>query len=163
MYPNNDMLGSRNSNKSCRGHRDKKKRRTYPPPTHPQVVFVADLEGEAVDVLVVVHPRGDAVAARVVQVAQVVVVLALVQVVAGGVLKICDFGLARSIASMNASSASNPVLTDYVATRWYRAPEILLGSTKYTKGVDMWSIGCILGEVLACPLSNVLRSPFPCL
>jgi mitogen-activated protein kinase 15 len=41
-----------------------------------------------------------------------------------------------------------PVLTDYVATRWYRAPEILLGSTKYTKGVDMWSIGCILGELL---------------
>ena len=78
-------------------------------------------------------------------------------------VKVCDFGLARSIASMNASSASNPVLTDYVATRWYRAPEILLGSTKYTKGVDMWSIGCILGEVLACPLSNVLRSPFPCL
>lgn len=41
-----------------------------------------------------------------------------------------------------------PVLTDYVATRWYRAPEILLGSTKYTKGVDMWSLGCILGEML---------------
>ena len=40
------------------------------------------------------------------------------------------------------------MLTDYVATRWYRAPEILLGSTKYTKGVDMWSIGCILGEML---------------
>ena len=45
------------------------------------------------------------------------------------------------------------VLTDYVATRWYRAPEILLGSTKYTKGVDMWSIGCILGEVLSSLLS----------
>lgn len=42
----------------------------------------------------------------------------------------------------------NPVLTDYVATRWYRAPEILLGSQKYTKGVDMWSVGCILGELL---------------
>jgi mitogen-activated protein kinase 15 len=41
-----------------------------------------------------------------------------------------------------------PVLTDYVATRWYRAPEILLGSPKYTKGVDMWSVGCILGELL---------------
>merc|ERR1712130_885854 len=37
---------------------------------------------------------------------------------------------------------------DYVATRWYRAPEILLGSQKYTKGVDMWSVGCILGELL---------------
>ena len=41
------------------------------------------------------------------------------------------------------------VLTDYVATRWYRAPEILLGSTSYTKGVDMWSVGCILGEMLS--------------
>jgi len=40
------------------------------------------------------------------------------------------------------------VLTDYVATRWYRAPEILLGSNNYTKAVDMWSIGCILGELL---------------
>mmetsp|Transcript_2050 Transcript_2050/g.2841 ORF Transcript_2050/g.2841 Transcript_2050/m.2841 type:complete len:356 (-) Transcript_2050:286-1353(-) len=63
-------------------------------------------------------------------------------------VKVCDFGLARSIASLTSNSASNPVLTDYVATRWYRAPEILLGSTKYTKGVDMWSVGCILGEVL---------------
>jgi mitogen-activated protein kinase 15 len=35
-----------------------------------------------------------------------------------------------------------------VATRWYRAPEILLGSNKYTKGVDMWSMGCILAELL---------------
>eukprot|EP01089_Gocevia_fonbrunei_P015354 TRINITY_DN4475_c0_g1_i2.p1 TRINITY_DN4475_c0_g1~~TRINITY_DN4475_c0_g1_i2.p1 ORF type:complete len:270 (-),score=49.18 TRINITY_DN4475_c0_g1_i2:87-896(-) len=39
-------------------------------------------------------------------------------------------------------------MTEYVATRWYRAPEILLGSQSYTKGVDMWSIGCILGELL---------------
>jgi len=40
------------------------------------------------------------------------------------------------------------VLTDYVATRWYRAPEILLGSTSYHFGVDMWSMGCILAEAL---------------
>ena len=39
------------------------------------------------------------------------------------------------------------VLTDYVATRWYRAPEILLGSTSYTKGVDMWAVGCIVAEM----------------
>lgn len=39
-------------------------------------------------------------------------------------------------------------MTEYVATRWYRAPEILLGSTKYTKAVDMWSIGCIIGELI---------------
>lgn len=63
-------------------------------------------------------------------------------------VKVADFGLARSIASLESVNVANPVLTDYVATRWYRAPEILLGSTKYTKGVDMWSIGCILGELL---------------
>jgi len=63
-------------------------------------------------------------------------------------LKVADFGLARSIAALENESETNPVLTDYVATRWYRAPEILLGSTKYTKGVDVWSIGCILGELL---------------
>lgn len=61
-------------------------------------------------------------------------------------VKICDFGLARSIA--DTEDEKSHVLTDYVATRWYRAPEILLGSSKYTKGVDMWSIGCILGELL---------------
>jgi mitogen-activated protein kinase 15 len=62
-------------------------------------------------------------------------------------VKICDFGLCRSVAE---SSGPSPVLTDYVATRWYRAPEILLGSTRYTKGVDIWSIGCIMGEMLSC-------------
>jgi len=39
------------------------------------------------------------------------------------------------------------VLTDYVATRWYRAPEILLGSTSYGKGVDVWALGCIIAEM----------------
>jgi mitogen-activated protein kinase 15 len=63
-------------------------------------------------------------------------------------VKVCDFGLSRSIAQQN-DHAANPVLTDYVATRWYRAPEILLGSTQYTKGVDIWSVGCILGELLS--------------
>lgn len=41
-----------------------------------------------------------------------------------------------------------PELTDYVATRWYRAPEILIASKRYTKGIDMWSLGCILGEMI---------------
>ena len=39
-------------------------------------------------------------------------------------------------------------MTEYVATRWYRAPEILLGSHKYSKAVDVWSVGCILGELI---------------
>lgn len=63
-------------------------------------------------------------------------------------VKVCDFGLARSVVQQQ-DNAQNPVLTDYVATRWYRAPEILLGSTSYTKGVDLWSVGCILGELLS--------------
>ena len=61
-------------------------------------------------------------------------------------VKVADFGLARSLDITDPDSA--PILTDYVATRWYRAPEILLGSNKYTKGVDMWSMGCILAELL---------------
>ena len=65
-------------------------------------------------------------------------------------VKIADFGLARSVAQLeeDETNGGQPILTDYVATRWYRAPEILLGSTKYTFGVDMWSSGCILGELL---------------
>jgi len=63
-------------------------------------------------------------------------------------VKVADFGLARSIASFSKGDENDEIMTDYVATRWYRAPEILLGSQKYTKGVDMWSIGCILGELL---------------
>jgi mitogen-activated protein kinase 15 len=52
-------------------------------------------------------------------------------------IKLCDLGLARSVADLEDDRKDAPVLTDYVATRWYRAPEILLGSTRYTKGVDM--------------------------
>jgi len=39
-------------------------------------------------------------------------------------------------------------MTEYVATRWYRAPEIVLGSNQYSKAVDMWSVGCILAELI---------------
>mgnify|MGYP003385787005 CR=1 FL=1 len=56
-------------------------------------------------------------------------------------LKLCDFGFARVVTQ------STQELTDYVATRWYRAPELLLGSTNYGFGVDMWAIGCIMGEI----------------
>ncbi|CAM4402880.1 cyclin-dependent kinase-like 5 isoform X1 [Caretta caretta] len=57
------------------------------------------------------------------------------------VLKLCDFGFAR-----NLSEGSNANYTEYVATRWYRSPELLLGAP-YGKSVDMWSVGCILGEL----------------
>lgn len=55
-------------------------------------------------------------------------------------LRLCDFGFARTMTS-------DAPLTDYVATRWYRAPELLLGSTDYGKDVDIWALGCIMGEL----------------
>lgn len=57
-------------------------------------------------------------------------------------LKICDFGLARVAPERKGN------LTAYVATRWYRAPEIVLSWREYTNAVDMWSVGCILGELI---------------
>ncbi|XP_061921807.1 cyclin-dependent kinase-like 2 isoform X2 [Entelurus aequoreus] len=62
----------------------------------------------------------------------------------GGVVKLCDFGLARTVASPTRGTA----YTDYVATRWYRAPELLVGDTKYSKPVDVWAAGCLLVEML---------------
>ena len=66
-------------------------------------------------------------------------------------VKVCDFGLCRSVAECQTSA--QPALTDYVATRWYRAPEILLGSPVYTKGVDMWAVGYNNGVLLRLPSS----------
>jgi mitogen-activated protein kinase 1/3 len=59
--------------------------------------------------------------------------------------KICDFGLAR-IADPDHDHTG--FLTEYVATRWYRAPEIMLNSKGYNKSIDVWSVGCILAEML---------------
>ena len=61
-------------------------------------------------------------------------------------IKIADFGLARSIACIGEDR--DPIMTEYVATRWYRAPEIVLGSNRYSKAVDVWSVGCILAELV---------------
>jgi len=58
-------------------------------------------------------------------------------------LKICDFGLARGIKD----DVDNK-LTEYVVTRWYRAPEILLSCKEYDAKVDVFSLGCILAEIL---------------
>lgn len=62
------------------------------------------------------------------------------------IMKLADFGLARSVACKE--EGESVIVSDYIATRWYRAPEILLGSQSYSKKVDMWSTGCILAEVL---------------
>ncbi|KAJ1429740.1 Serine/threonine-protein kinase, active site [Sesbania bispinosa] len=59
-----------------------------------------------------------------------------------GVLKIADFGLAKSFAVKHEAP-----LTNRVVTLWYRAPELLLGSTDYDFGIDLWSAGCLLAEM----------------
>jgi len=65
-------------------------------------------------------------------------------------LKVCDFGLARSVMTAEpAGSGEAGFMTEYVATRWYRAPEIMLTFKQYTKAIDVWSIGCILAEMLS--------------
>jgi len=64
-------------------------------------------------------------------------------------LKICDFGLARTIEDEQQVNGSNSPLTEYVVTRWYRAPEIMLACQEYSKAIDMWSVGCIFAECLA--------------
>ena len=61
-------------------------------------------------------------------------------------LKICDFGLARPVIGDMRVNTSQ--MTDYVATRWYRAPELLLTYKSYTTAMDVWSVGCIFGEIL---------------
>lgn len=75
-------------------------------------------------------------------------------------LKVCDFGLARIIDEPDKSgedsisrgddasaSASASAMTEYVATRWYRAPEVMLTAARYSKAMDVWSLGCILAEM----------------
>ncbi|XP_073120894.1 cyclin-dependent kinase F-4-like [Henckelia pumila] len=63
-------------------------------------------------------------------------------------IKIADLGMAREVDS-------HPLFTDYVTTRWYRAPEVLLGSPIYGPPVDMWAMGAIMAELF------ILRPLFP--
>ncbi|XP_045674590.1 cyclin-dependent kinase-like 3 isoform X2 [Phyllostomus hastatus] len=58
-----------------------------------------------------------------------------------GITKLCDFGFARTLA------APGDIYTDYVATRWYRAPELVLKDTCYGKPVDIWALGCMIIEM----------------
>jgi cyclin-dependent kinase 12/13 len=80
-----------------------------------------------------------------------------------GTLKIADFGLANYYTPLN-----NRPLTNRVVTLWYRAPELLLGATDYGVGIDLWSAGCLLGEMFAGrPImpgsTEVIRGCNPCL
>ncbi|KAG6911861.1 Mitogen-activated protein kinase 2 [Tephrocybe rancida] len=63
-------------------------------------------------------------------------------------LKVCDFGLARSVKTSVPGGKEVGLMTEYVATRWYRAPEIMLSFKMYTKAIDIWAVGCILAELL---------------
>ncbi|KAJ7535944.1 hypothetical protein O6H91_12G051300 [Diphasiastrum complanatum] len=64
------------------------------------------------------------------------------------VIKVADFGLAREVCS-------RPPYTDYISTRWYRAPEVLLQSSSYSAAIDMWAMGAIMAELFT------LRPIFP--
>lgn len=59
-------------------------------------------------------------------------------------IKLCDFGLSRGL-----EDDSSAGLTEYVVTRFYRAPEVMLCSHNYTKAIDIWSAGCTFGELLS--------------
>ena len=61
-------------------------------------------------------------------------------------LKLCDFGFARKV-KLNKNNNNIDTMTDYVATRWYRSPELLLSGGIYGPEVDYWAIGCIMGEL----------------
>lgn len=60
-------------------------------------------------------------------------------------LQVCDFGLARLTSEMSQTDAR---MTEYVSTRWYRAPEVILGDPKYGQAIDIFSCGCIFAELL---------------
>ncbi|KAK3529237.1 hypothetical protein QTP70_021910 [Hemibagrus guttatus] len=62
-------------------------------------------------------------------------------------LKIGDFGMARGLSAAHAEE-SRSFMTEYVATRWYRAPELLLSLHHYSLAIDLWSVGCIFAEML---------------
>ena len=58
------------------------------------------------------------------------------------ILKVCDLGQSRTVRE-------DTNLTEYVSTRWYRAPELLVGSRDYEKSVDIWALGCIIPELIS--------------
>ena len=57
-------------------------------------------------------------------------------------LILCDFGLARTLGTKKRP------MTAHVVSRWYRAPEVILGNTSYDQSLDVWSVGCVLAELI---------------
>ena len=67
-----------------------------------------------------------------------------------GFVKICDFGSAKVL-----DSSMTPLNTPYIVSRYYRAPELIIGASDYSNKIDMWAIGCIFAELMT------LRPLFP--
>jgi len=63
-------------------------------------------------------------------------------------LRIADFGISRSCPVAEGPEERSFVGTSYVVTRWYRCPELLCGNRRYSSQIDLWSAGCVLGEIL---------------
>lgn len=57
-----------------------------------------------------------------------------------GKIKLCDFGSAKELTG-------NSTNTPYIVSRYYRAPELLLGVTNYNVSIDIWAVGCIMAEM----------------
>ena len=72
----------------------------------------------------------------------------------GNEIKIADFGTAKELPKYNTYNDMN-IMTDYICTRWYRAPECVLKSKNYNEKVDIWALGCIMAELY------ILRPIFP--
>lgn len=72
-----------------------------------------------------------------------------------GTLKLCDFGFARQLPT-----GMQGKLTDYVATRWYRAPELLLSDPHYGKAVDTWAVACIMAFLIFYFIVKVFMNDF---
>lgn len=72
----------------------------------------------------------------------------------------CSFALAGMARGLSSEVDDyNMAMTQYVATRWYRAPELLMGHLSYSVSIDMWSVGCILAEMIRRkPLFPGIRS-----
>ncbi|EEH57980.1 uncharacterized protein MICPUCDRAFT_11088, partial [Micromonas pusilla CCMP1545] len=75
---------------------------------------------------------------------------------ADGRVKLADFGLARTRTKTRTTTSAAPLYTHTIQTRWYRAPEILYGARRYDAGVDVWSAGAILGELLGTRVGPML-------
>ena len=73
----------------------------------------------------------------------------------GGVVKLADFGMACRLHTKSLTCGREPCFSHAVGSRWYRAPELLLGSRCYGAEVDLWSVGCVLAEMIGAMLTSL--------